>query len=152
MPRKSDIDATEILPKLLPNRQVIEVVEGGARFRFRLIGTAVAQAKGHDYTGQYPEDVLSKDRLCFILNIYQTVCKIKSPLFSRNRYQTTKDIELFANRIYMPLSDDGVRVDYILAVLQFESSDAREDAWGQGKFDPSQQYIEPIEINAMIAA
>jgi hypothetical protein len=153
MPRKRDIDPTEIPPKLLPNLQIIEVIDGGAQFRYRLIGTALVEAKGKDYTGQYPEETLSGDRLRFVLNIYRTVCKLKSPLFSRNRYRTNRNIDLFANRVYMPLSDDGMYVDYIFAALQFESGVTLDGGiWGEGKFDPSEQYIEPIESNTTIAA
>ena len=54
MPSRGDIDPIEI-PKLLPHVQLIEAV--GERFRYRLIGTALAQAFGRDYTGAYPEDV-----------------------------------------------------------------------------------------------
>jgi hypothetical protein len=53
MPRKCDIDATEIPPRLLPNLQLIDVIDGGARFRYRLVGTASVEAFGDDYTGKY---------------------------------------------------------------------------------------------------
>jgi hypothetical protein len=77
MPRKRDIDPTEISPKILPKMQIIDVLDGGARFRYRLVGTALVEANGRDYTGQYPEELLSEDRASFVLNIYRTVCKLK---------------------------------------------------------------------------
>src|ERR1700733_2935161 len=97
MPHKSDIDPTDIPPKLLPNLQMIDAIDGGARFRYRLIGTALAEANGKDYTGRYPEELLSGDRLRFVLHIYQTVYQSKAPLFSRNKYHTTRNIDLFTN-------------------------------------------------------
>lgn len=149
MPSKRDIDPTEIHPKILPNMQIIDVIDDGARFRYRLVGTALVQANGKDYTGQYPEELLSEDRASFVLNIYRTVCQSKGPLFTTNRYHTTKNIDLFTNRIYMPLSDDGMNVHYILGVLQFASGIGLDrGTWGEGKLDPAGQYMEPIEIAA----
>jgi hypothetical protein len=95
MPRKRDIDPTEIDPKTLPNLQIIDVIDDGERFRYRLVGTALVEANGKDYTGRYPEELLSTDRANFVLNIYQTVCRLKCPLFSTNRYHTTKNLDLF---------------------------------------------------------
>jgi hypothetical protein len=153
MPRKRDIDPTEIHPKILPRMQIIDVLDDGARFRYRLVGTALVEANGRDYTGQYPEELLSEDRACFVLNIYRTVCKLKGPLFTTNRYHTTTNIDLFTNRIYMPLSEDGVHVHYILGVLQFEPGVGLDrGTWGAGRLDPAGQYMEPIEIDPPIAA
>jgi len=53
MPRKGDIDPVELPPKLLPNIQIIEAIDGAARFPYRLVGTASVDAFGSDYTGRY---------------------------------------------------------------------------------------------------
>ncbi len=52
MPRRRDIDPTEI-PRLLPNLQITELIDGGARIRYRLTGTAIVNAYGADLTGKY---------------------------------------------------------------------------------------------------
>src|ERR1051325_6866611 len=44
MPSRRDIDPVEIEPRLLPNLQITELVDGGARFRYRLAGTAIVEA------------------------------------------------------------------------------------------------------------
>jgi hypothetical protein len=148
MPSKRDIDATELPPKLLPNLQIIDVIDEGARFRYRLIGTAVVEAYGSDYTEKFADELFPDDRLGFIQNIYRTVCNSKSPLFTQNRYHTPKNVVLSANRIYMPLSDDGVNVHHILGVLHFEFGHHVDGGvWGKGAvLDPSEQYIELIEM------
>ena len=53
LPSRRDIDPVEIPPKILPHLQIIDVVDGGARFRYRLIGTATVDAYGEDFTGRY---------------------------------------------------------------------------------------------------
>jgi len=50
MPRRRDIDPTEI-PRLLPNLQITELIDGGARIRYRLTGTAIVNAYSADLTG-----------------------------------------------------------------------------------------------------
>ena len=153
MPRKRDIDPTEIPRSVLPHLQIIDVIDGGARFRFRLIGSALVAARGNDCTGKYAEEILPDDRLRLALRVYRTVCETKAPLFSRNRYYTPRRNDLFANRIYMPLSDDGINVHHIIAALVFETSGALDDGiWGASELDRSGQYNEPIEIGSTVAA
>jgi hypothetical protein len=148
MPARRQIDPVELPPKLLPNLQIIEVIDGGARFRYRLVGTASVDAFGSDYTGRYPDEMFSDDRLNFIQSIYRAVYTTKTPLFSLNRYHTTKNVDLFAYRIYMPLSEDGIEVKYILGVLRCEAGAVADAGWREGaKLDPSDQHTESIDVN-----
>jgi hypothetical protein len=148
MPRKRDIDPVELPPKLLPNIQIIEVIDRGARFRYRLVGTASVDAFGSDYTGRYPDEMFSDDRLNFIQSIYRRVYETKTPLFSLNRYHTTKNIDLFAYRVYMPLSEDGIEVGNILGILRYQSGVAADTGWREGaRLDPFGQHIESIDID-----
>jgi hypothetical protein len=151
MPRKRDIDPTEIPSNLLPNIQLLDVIAGGGRFRYRLVGTASVEAYGKDYTGSYPDELFSDDRLNFVLGIYKAVCTSKAPVFSRNKYHTPKHTEIFASRIYMPLSDDGIEVSHILGILRFESVSLIDNgSCGDGAtLDPAGQYIEPIAIDRL---
>lgn len=153
MPCKRDIDPVEIPSRLLPHLQIIEVIDAGARFRYRLVGGASVQAHGQDYTGKYPDEMLPDDRVRLVLKIYQTVYRTKSPLFSRSRYYSAKGWSLFANRVYMPLSDDEENVQHILGTIRFESGIALDSGtWSESRLDPSEQYIEPIEVTAPTAA
>jgi hypothetical protein len=150
MPCRRDIDPIEIPRKVLPNLQVIEVIDGGARFRYRLVGTALVEAYGKDFTGRIADELFPDDRLNFVQGIYRTVCASKTPLFSRNKYHTPKDVELFSLRIYMPLSDDGVSVNNILGVMRFEyGSVADSGVWGaSARLDPEWHYMESITVDA----
>jgi hypothetical protein len=152
MPRKADIDPTEIPARLLPNLQIIEVIGGGARFRYRLVGTALVDAYGKDFTGKHPDELFPDDRLCFVQSIYRRVCNSKQPLFSHNKYHTPKNVDVYALRIYLPLSDKGIDVDYILGILRFESvGPLNGGRWGEAaKMDPEGHYIEPIAIDSAV--
>jgi hypothetical protein len=148
MPRRSEIDPTEIPPKVLPNLQIIDVIDGGARFRYRLVGTALVEAYGRDFSGRIADELFPDDRLSFVQGIYRTVCTSKLPFFSRNKYHTPKDIDLFSLRIYMPLSDDGAAVTHILGVMRFEYGALLDSGvWGdKAKLDPEWHYTETIEL------
>ncbi len=71
MPARRDIDPVEV-PTLLPHLQLIEIVAGG-RFRYRLIGTALAEAFGRDYTGQYPDELFDAARARSIIESHNAV-------------------------------------------------------------------------------
>lgn len=146
MPRKGDIDPTEIAPRLLPHLQIIDVIGGGQRFHYRLIGTALVDAYGKDYTGLYVDEMVSGDRLDFILRGYRRVCELRAPVFCHNRYLTVRSTDLFATRVYMPLSEDGGTVQFILGALSFTFGDSMHTGmWGSGKIEPATQYIGTVD-------
>ncbi len=152
MPSKRDIDPTEISAKILPNLQLIDVIDGGARFRYRLIGTATVDAYGEDFTGRYPDEMFPAELRDFIHGIYRRVCVSKAPLFLSNRYVTAKGFELASKRIYMPLSDDNTEAHHILGVLSFEYPSAIADArWRDGaKLIPASAYVEEVDMGLAI--
>jgi hypothetical protein len=136
MPRRADIDPSEIT-KLLPNLQITELVDGGARVRYRLVGTAVVTAYGAEFTGKYFDEVFSGDRLRFVEDNYRVMCSAKRPILVGNRYVSRKDVELFCYRLVMPLSDDGASVNQALTAMTFkypdEASQLSEQWLGDGK-------------------
>jgi len=147
MPRRRDIDPVDI-PTLLPNLQLIETVSGG-RFRYRLIGTALVEAFGGDYTGQYP-DVLFDGPRARITEVYSAVRDAKQPLFLRSRYLTTKNVDLIANRLYMPLSEDDSQVNMILGILTFDfgTITAVAGAWGSARLAPEGGQAEMVDADS----
>lgn len=148
MPSKRDIDPTEIPAKIMPNLQIIEVIDGGARFRYRLIGTATVDAYGEDFTGRHPDEMFPVDLRDFIHGIYRQVCAWKAPLFLSNRYITAKGFQLASTRIYMPLSDDNTEAHHIFGVLKFEYESSSADArWREGAMlIPASAYVEQVDI------
>lgn len=153
MPAKRDIDPVDLPRALLPHLQLIDVVDGGVRFRYRLIGTALVQAYGKDYTGTYADQLVSGERLDFIHQAYRTVVSLKTPVFSHNRYLTVRGPDLIADRVYMPLTDNESEVRYIFGALSFTFGDSEHNGvWGSGRLEPAEQAIEPIDVGAPIAA
>ncbi|MBV9828470.1 MAG: PAS domain-containing protein [Alphaproteobacteria bacterium] len=150
MPARRDIDPIDMPAEILPYLQIIEVLEDGRRFRYRLIGTALVEAFGSDYSGTYPEEVLSPARADFIEQVYRRVHETKRPLFSRNKYvMQDNPSALMANRVYLPLSNDEVTVNFILGALSFDYRyfNRLHGAWGGAVLDDSVQYTHEIHID-----
>lgn len=145
MPRRCDIDPTEI-PHLLAHVQLVEVVDRGARFRYRLVGTAVADTFGQDYTGKFLDEQFSGPRREFIEKVYRTVLDTRRPVFLRNDYRTATGLPIVASRIFMPLSDSGEQVNIILVACKFESPrGAIAGTLGSAALDGIRYFLEVVE-------
>jgi hypothetical protein len=144
MPARRDIDPTE-LGRVLPHLQLIDVAQKAERFRYRLVGTSLVEAFGKEYTGKYLDELFSGERLRFATQIFRTVCQSRRPVFLRNRYSTTKNVEMIANRLYLPLSEDELTVNVIMGVLTFEyGRGALPGIWGIATLDATTTGIELI--------
>ena len=147
MPSRRDIDPGEI-PRLLPHLQLIDVA--GGRFRYRLVGTALVDAYGRDYTGQFVDELFDKSRSQFITNAYNSITETRRPGFLRNRCVTTKGVKLIANRLYLPLSDDAQEFHMILGAMTFEFDTLASlaGAWGSAPLDPSGSKFEMVDTDS----
>ncbi len=120
MPRRSDLDPLREIPRLLRYIQLVDVVDGGKRFRYRVIGTGIVEPLGRDGTGKYLDELFFGERLIFIQRSFQDVCTTRCPQFSRDMYETERGANLLANRLFLPLSEDGEAVDQIMGAITFE--------------------------------
>jgi len=119
LPRRRDIDPTEI-PRLLPHLLISELVDGGTRLRYRLVGTAVVAAYGGELTGKHCDEVCLQERRASAVAQYRLICERKQPLLLRHRYLSSHQVPLICHRLVMPLSDDARTVNQFVAALRFE--------------------------------
>ena len=148
MPSRRDIDPAD-LPAILPHLQLIDVLDQD-RFRYRLVGTALVEAFGHDYTGQRVDELLKGARSDFVTGVFGQVRDARRPLFLRSRYFTAKDVDLLANRLYVPLSVDGGSVNMILGALTFEfgAHERLLGAWGTARLDPARSEMALLDADS----
>jgi hypothetical protein len=146
MPARRDIDPVE-MPKLLPNLVLIDHVDD--RYRFRLVGSELVYAYGRDYTGHYADEFFTGSRAKNIIEVYGIVQDARRPAFMRSRYETTKDINLIANRLYFPLSADDRDVNMILGALTFECEATAPiaGAWGEAA-RLAESHVELVDAEA----
>jgi len=123
MPTRSDIDPTEIPVRVLPYVLMTDVVDGGARFRFRLVGTEAVVGIGSDLTGRYVDEVNQSPRYReYITALYRRVLAERLPVFSMSHYPRPGDPDggyHAAQRLMCPLSSDGATVDIVLTCQIF---------------------------------
>ncbi len=88
MPARRDIDPAEI-PALLPYVSIIHKVEG--KFRFRLVGSAVARQFGRDLTSKVVGSSVSNplESIAALQAIGERVFASARPVFATGRHETT---------------------------------------------------------------
>jgi hypothetical protein len=117
MPARRDIEPTEI-PDLLPHVQLTELVDG--RLRFRLVGTALVEAYGEDWTGKYFDETFTGDRLRFIEEGYNHVRRECVPMIVKNLFIPKSGIHMESQRVITPLAEDGRTISQFFIVAKIE--------------------------------
>jgi hypothetical protein len=118
MPRRSDIEPSEIVP-LLPNLLIIEVLGGGKRQRYRLVGTAIVETFGVEFRGKYLDQVFSGEHLRGHVENYRIIARAKCPLLLSRRYHSPIGGALICHRLIMPLSENDRTVNQMLVAMSF---------------------------------
>ncbi len=115
MPARVDLDPLEI-PTLLPIVGLVDVLDGGARFRYRLIGTEIVDVGGHDPTGRFLDEALPDSGYAdYLIGMFREVTRERRPLYGESDFHGQGRIECRVRRLLMPLSRDGRSVDMIFA-------------------------------------
>ena len=133
MPRRADIDPTEI-PHLLPHIRLIDVV-GPGRFRYRLLGTEVRLHHIADPTGRFLDEVLSPPAGPRIVALHDECVGNRGPVYVEMQFDLPNGARRVSKVLYTPLSEDGVAVSQVLAfhviAIPLATQRADLDLWAQ---------------------
>lgn len=119
MPGRTDIEPGE-MRALLPHILLIDVLRGGADFRYRLVGTEIERHFGRPLTGRLVSETLDGDYLGYIRSLHHRVIAEAVPVYSENNFNDGRSgFALIADfkrayRLMLPLSRDGTKVDMLL--------------------------------------
>ena len=119
MPRRADIDPVDLPRFVLPNLMLLDVFDGGARFRWRLTGTEVVNRFGRDATGHFDEEVLSGKYLAFFGSLIRQVCRSQVPVYSHAVFSWDHGRRMTSNRLLVPLGGEASGVTQILGAHDF---------------------------------
>ena len=101
---------------------LVEVLEGPLRYRYRLIGTHVVDASGEDRTGRYFDDVSFFKLNPVVTRQYDAVVANGRPLYSLEPFTNLRTGSTYeVDRLLLPLSSDGKRVDMVMVLFQFKT-------------------------------
>lgn len=117
---RQDIDPIE-LKGLLPYVNLFDVVQDAdrLRFRFRLLGTAQADALGADFTGRFIDDVFDERAAKPILKAMLSVVSTGSPHHAEVSVPLPDRAHIRFERTIFPLASDGQSVDMLIAAYVF---------------------------------
>jgi len=113
MPLARDIDAVNLGPAL-GFIILVDVIEGGRDFRYRLFGSALAAASGFDMTGQLlSEHKASPHVPGFYLAAYRAALRRREPLFTEHGPSHVVRTKAW-HRLVLPLADETGRISRFL--------------------------------------
>jgi hypothetical protein len=119
LPGRRHVDPVGIGPTLLPHVFLADVLDGGARFRWRLIGTHIVSHAGTDDTGQELEATIAPQMRETIIGQYREVVLGRRPLCHRSEF-VGRDRRIYRyERLLLPLASDGKAVDMIFGGAVF---------------------------------
>jgi len=128
MPRRSDLDPTEIPPRLLPGITLVDVVPDHRRYVYRLVGTMEAEVRGYDPTGRSVAEAFFGENLEDATECYDRVVATRAALLDPVPFLERRRGYKGAESLFLPLSHDGAAVSMILvffdpeAVVKFTGS------------------------------
>ena len=114
MPRRADIDPTEIDPQVLPSISLVEVVADDRRYVYRLSGTNDVEVRGFDATGKSVREGFFGPSAADSLACYDRVVELKGPIIDPSGFKNANGRFIAEETIFLPLSDDGANVNKIL--------------------------------------
>ncbi len=120
-PGRCDIDPIEIRAHL-GTLFMLDVLDEGLDYRYRLIGTRIVEISGRDATGSRFSDLYASqpEALDKILRTFAPAISEISPVFATGQmlWRPERDFRRFEGG-YFPLSTDGTAVDVLLCKMCF---------------------------------
>ena len=124
MPARADLDPLDI-PRFLPDICPVDVVPDERKYVYRLIGTNEAAMRGRDPTGlPVGQGYFGTSKESVFLN-YDGVAQSRAPRLDRDPSLTSDNRFIQHESIFLPLSDDGQRVNMILVFTVYGQAPSR---------------------------
>jgi hypothetical protein len=124
MPRRANIDPTELPGRLWPRLMLLDVVreENRNRFRYRLVGGDVQAALGRNTTGEYLDEATPNSIYRnYVIKIPNDVVEEKRPLYTVNVLTLPgQSVPMKIKRLTLPLSDNDRTVNMTLSAHIYE--------------------------------
>jgi hypothetical protein len=121
MPRRADLDPTEIPPRLLPGITLVDVVPDRRRYVYRLVGTMEAEVRGYDPTGKSVGEAYFGENAEDATECYDRVVATCAPVLDPLPFLERRRGYRGAESLFLPLSNDGVTVNMIMVFFDPEA-------------------------------
>ena len=114
LPARADVDPTAIAPSVLPFVVLADVVDGGRRIHFRLVGTNMVAEWGQDFTGRHIDEIMHGSYREFLEGLFADVVANRCAVLSESAFRWDVGGAIRTRRLFMPLAADGHTVDTVL--------------------------------------
>ena len=107
IPHYKEMKPTVIEPSILPNMAVVDIVDGGKDYLFRVYGTAHVAQYGADLTGRRISDIEKANPASKVIReLYTLVLENRDAVFFELFYLNKNDIIKKATGVMLPLVDE----------------------------------------------
>lgn len=118
LPRRSDLNPVRMKP-FLPQILLLDVIEGGANFRFRVYGSGVERFTHGNYTGKLITEVPVLAPPGRVFTAMQRVATTAQPEFDTPPYAGPYGAQTRVFSFMAPLVDDQRAVAMLIVALDF---------------------------------
>ncbi len=116
MPSRADLDPADVR-RLLPNLFLVDVGATAEDLRWRLMGTEVVRLFGRELTGQAVGAGMGPTAGRLMRARFAFVARTARPAHATGTMQAERNAHAPFERLLLPLSADGVRVDMLVGAL-----------------------------------
>lgn len=122
LPAYSTFDVVRMPRELLPFLILLDVLDGGRDFRYRVVGTGVVAAIGRDFTSETVVEYRHRHEPPEVGEGYRRVCAARAPHLYEGTLESVGKEFIRYERLAVPLTGDDGKIAYILACFQFDST------------------------------
>ncbi|MFY7959425.1 MAG: PAS domain-containing protein [Elsteraceae bacterium] len=147
MPTRADVDPLEMPKGLLRHTLLVDVVDQGERFKFRLVGSEIEDASKLRLTGAFVGDSIELPVYReYLLDMLRLVLKTCRPVVSASNFAHLNMEYILTQRVMCPLSHDGEIVNMIFACQVFERNPSRSASKDSLQFIGFQRIFEAMVL------
>lgn len=118
LPARADFDVLELAP-WMGNLNLVEVIDGGRDFRYRLHGTRLVELLGMELTGRRLSELPHAMQETIRAEHMQAIEDRRPCWFTRSRFNRDED-HLRVAKLTLPLAADGRTIDMLLLGLYLD--------------------------------
>lgn len=125
MPSRADFDPVDI-PKLLPFIGLVDIVQPGPKFRYRVVGTVMSARFSQPQDGRFVQEATTPDYGAYLARVYALPYRLKTPVHITERTGFSMGYEQIYSRLMLPLGRDRKTPDMILCSTLSDNADYPE--------------------------
>ena len=124
LPQRSDFDPTDI-PRLLTHVVFLEVIDGGADFRFRVIGDAVRSVSFGNHTGQLMSSLPHINQDGPLMTGLRDAVTSRAPIRTPVPYEGPLKEVVMRDHLILPFTGEDGEVSHLLLTIDLIDSRRR---------------------------